>query len=249
MTDKEELWNLAASFLKQLEDSGEEFVFQQERRVETVPVEPAEIKKSTAETGKTLKEFARRINNCTRCRLHKSRTNFVFGAGDPNADLMFVGEGPGREEDRQGLPFVGTSGQLLTKIIASIGFSRGEVFIGNMVKCRPPGNRDPLPDEIEACEEYMLTQIRMIKPKVIVTLGRYSAAYFHGREAPMRELRGVVTDFNGIKLVSTYHPAALLRNPALKSGTWEDMLLARKVYDEQGGRPSSGEVYRPRSGK
>lgn len=246
MADKEELWNLAASFLKQLEESGEEFVFHQERRVETVSIEPVGIKESPAETGETLQEFARRISDCTRCRLHQNRTNFVFGAGDANADLIFVGEGPGLEEDRQGLPFVGTSGQLLTKIIASIGFSRSEVFIGNMVKCRPPSNRDPQPDEIEACEEYLLTQIRMIRPKVIVTLGRYSAAYFHGREAPMRDLRGIVADFNGVRVVSTYHPAALLRNPALKRSTWEDMILVRKVYDEQGGRPSSGKVYRPR---
>ena len=244
MTDKEQLLSLAASFLKQLEESGEEFVFQQERQVETVVREPAGIEPGTEETGETLEEFARRISSCSRCRLHSSRTNFVFGAGDSDADLMFVGEGPGGEEDRQGLPFVGASGQLLTKIIASIGFARSEVFIGNMIKCRPPGNRDPMPDEITACEQYLLTQIGMIKPKVIVTLGRFSAAYFHGREAPMRDLRGRVVDFNGVKVVSTYHPAALLRNPALKRGTWEDMLLARKVYDEQGGRPSSGVVYR-----
>ena len=212
--------------------------------METAVREPAGIEQNREKTGETLEEFARRISSCTRCRLHSGRKNFVFGAGDPDADLMFVGEGPGWEEDRQGLPFVGASGKLLTKIIASIGFARSEVFIGNMVKCRPPGNRDPLPDEIEACEEYLLTQIGMIKPKVIVTLGRFSAAYFHGREAPMRELRGTVADFNGIKVVSTYHPAALLRNPSLKRGTWEDMLLAREVYDQQGGRPSSGEVFR-----
>ena len=244
MTEKEELHSLAISFLKQLEQSGEEFVFQHQRRVEKPPAEPAGLGKDGEETAETLREFARRISGCTRCRLHKSRTNFVFGAGDPDADLMFVGEGPGLAEDRQGLPFVGASGKLLTKIIASIGFSRSDVFIGNMVKCRPPENRDPLPDEIAACEEYLQTQISMIKPKVIITLGRFSAAYFHGREAPMKELRGVVADFNGVRVVSTYHPAALLRNSSFKRGTWEDMLLARKIYDEPGGRPSSGEVYR-----
>ncbi|MBW7996699.1 MAG: uracil-DNA glycosylase [Candidatus Glassbacteria bacterium] len=199
-----------------------------------------------AEPGESLEEFGRRIAGCTRCRLHESRTNFVFGSGHPDADMLFIGEGPGAEEDRQGLPFVGASGQLLTKIIASIGFAREEVYIANMVKCRPPGNRDPRPEEIDACNGYLLAQLDLIRPKVIVTLGRFSAGYFHGRPgAAMRDLRGQLGEFHGVKVVSTYHPAALLRNSNWKRGCWEDMLLARKVYDEAGGRESSGEVYQP----
>lgn len=191
----------------------------------------------------SLEQFGRRISGCKLCELHKGRTNFVFGAGDPDADLMFVGEGPGAEEDRQGLPFVGASGQLLTKIIASIGFSREEVYIANMVKCRPPGNRDPREEEITACNSHLRRQIALIKPKVIVTLGRHSAYWFHGGQDSMRALRGRVVEFEGAKVVSTYHPAALLRNPNYKRDTWEDMLLARKIYDELGGRPSSGKVF------
>jgi DNA polymerase len=160
--------------------------------------------------------------------------------------MLFIGEGPGAEEDRQGLPFVGASGKLLTKIIASIGFTRDEIYIANMVKCRPPGNRDPRPEEIDACNGYLLAQLGLIRPKVIVTLGRFSAGYFHGSPgASMRDCRGKVGEFHGIKVVSTYHPAALLRNSNWKRGCWEDMLLARKVYDDAGGRASSGEVYRP----
>ncbi|MCE5270745.1 uracil-DNA glycosylase [bacterium] len=218
-------------------------------------VEPSEVKQPIASPDtqpqaastpeESLEAFGKRISGCKLCELHKGRTNFVFGAGDPQADLMFVGEGPGAEEDRQGLPFVGASGQLLTKIIASVGFRREEVYIANMVKCRPPGNRDPLETEIAACNPYLLRQIELIRPKVIVTLGRHSAYFFHGRQDSMRALRSRVVSYNGISVVSTYHPAALLRNPEYKRDTWEDMLLARTEYDRLGGRPSSGEVFRP----
>ena len=246
MTAKEELRALAAQFFKRLEESGEEFVFAPRTVIMTAAPAALESGTGLALPGESLEQFGLRISGCTRCRLHESRTNFVFGSGDPDADLMFVGEGPGAEEDRQGLPFVGASGQLLTRIIAAIGFSRAEVYIANLVKCRPPGNRDPEADEIDACRGYLLTQIKMIRPKVLVTLGRFSAGYFHVREgAPMKELRGVVGDYHGVKVVSTYHPAALLRNPGWKKMTWEDMLLARRIYDQQGGKPSSGEVYQP----
>ena len=235
----------AIAFLKELQESGEDFVFFKKNFVVAEPRQPGDYSAGASSAEESLEELERKISGCMRCRLSASRTRFVFGAGDPDADLMFVGEAPGREEDRQGLPFVGASGQLLTRIIASIGFTRNEVYITNMVKCRPPNNRDPVPDEIEACNDYLLAQIEKIKPKVIVTLGRYSAYYFHGREAPLRTLRGIVSEFNGIKVVSTYHPAALLRNTALKREVWNDMLLVRKIYDQQGGRPSSGEVYVP----
>lgn len=258
MDSRTELRQLAAQFLRQLEERGETFLLLDDIdlgnfAVVTPPAEAAVVAagaKDTASTGardgESLEEFGRRISGCTRCELHKGRTNFVFGDGHPDADMLFIGEGPGAEEDRQGLPFVGASGQLLTKIIASIGFTRDEVYIANMVKCRPPGNRDPRPDEIEQCSPYLLSQLDLIRPKVIVTLGRFSAGYFHGAPgAAMRDLRGQIGEYHGVKVVSTYHPAALLRNSNWKRGCWEDMLLARKVYDEAGGRASSGEVYQP----
>jgi len=276
MNQERNLISRITSFFQQLKDSGEEFVFTAEpargagaaaaRQTRLSPAgqaadsyprhapapgasaAPAPQLDPSGDTEESLEDFGRRISNCTLCRLSKSRTNFVFGAGDPNADLMFVGEGPGFEEDRQGLPFVGASGQLLTRIIASIGFNREEVYIGNLVKCRPPQNRDPEPDEIEACVPYLLDQIEKIKPKVLVTLGRFSACYFHRREAPLKYLRGLVSEFRDIKVVSTYHPAALLRNQSLKRETWNDMLLARRLYDELGGKPSSGRVFQPKSG-
>ncbi len=265
---------LAAAFFRQLQESGEEFIFTAEgspvvgaaagRQAKASPAaqgaqsspRPAPPESGAAAApnaqadspggpGESLEDFRRRIKNCSLCRLCKSRTNFVFGSGDPDADLMFVGEGPGAEEDRQGLPFVGASGQLLTRIIAAIGFTRDEVFIANLIKCRPPNNRDPLPDEIETCVPYLLTQIEKIEPKVLVTLGRFSACYFHEIEASLGKLRGLVSEFMGVKVVSTYHPAALLRNPSLKRRTWNDMLAARRLYDELGGKPSSGQIFVP----
>ncbi len=269
MDTRSELNQMAAQFLRQLEERGETFLLleninladypgaQTEATPQAgmAPVAPGTQKKtqappaasaSQARPGESLEDFGARIANCTACGLHEGRTQMVFGAGSPNADMLFIGEGPGAEEDRQGLPFVGRSGQLLTKIIASIGFTREEIYIANMVKCRPPGNRDPRPDEIAACNGHLLAQLELIAPKVIVTLGRFSAGYFHGAQgSAMRDLRGQVGEFHGVKVVSTYHPAALLRNPNWKRGCWEDMLLARKVYDQAGGRTSQGEVYRP----
>lgn len=252
MNDNRQLRETAVSALRQLEESGESFVFLPERVEQAEQVAKTEEIIPVQETDnspqeETLEQFRLRIKDCRLCDLHRGRTNFVFGAGDPHADIMFVGEGPGAEEDRQGLPFVGRSGQLLTKIIASIGFTREEVFIANVVKCRPPGNRDPKPEEIETCVPYLREQVRMIRPKVIVTLGRFSAYFFHGRESSMRELRQLTGEFEGVKVVSTYHPAALLRNPNYKRDTWEDMLRARDIYDQSGGRPSSGEVVRPKN--
>jgi uracil-DNA glycosylase len=254
-----ELNQMAAQFLRQLEERGESFLLLEDVNladypgaesagisVGEAPPAPSAAAGSEARPGESLEEFGARIASCTGCSLHESRTNFVFGAGDPGADMLFIGEGPGAEEDRQGLPFVGRSGQLLTKIIASIGFTREEIYIANMVKCRPPGNRDPRPDEISACNGHLLAQLDLIQPKVIVTLGRFSAGHFHDSPgAAMRDMRGQVGEFHGVKVVSTYHPAALLRNSNWKRGCWEDMLLARKVYDQAGGRTSKGAVYRP----
>ncbi|HEY7214528.1 MAG TPA: uracil-DNA glycosylase [Thermoanaerobaculia bacterium] len=166
-------------------------------------------------------------DGCTRCRLAEGRTRVVFGAGNPAADLMFIGEGPGAEEDRQGLPFVGAAGELLTRIIQAIEMSRDEVYIANVVKCRPPGNRDPQPDEVAACRGYLERQIALVRPKVIVALGRIAAQTLLGNDMPIGRMRGRWFRVQDVPTMVTYHPAALLRNSALKRPTWEDMQLVR----------------------
>lgn len=173
----------------------------------------------------SLKDLEKEICLCQRCELGTMRTNFVFGAGSPNADLMFVGEAPGADEDKQGIPFVGRAGQLLTKIIESIGLKREEVFIANILKCRPPGNRNPLPEEIALCTPYLLKQIDIIKPKVICALGKFSAQTLLDTETPISRLRGNFHDYHGVKLMPTYHPAYLLRNSIGKKDVWEDMKM------------------------
>ncbi len=158
-----------------------------------------------------LQELAQRASGCTDCRLHESRTNVVFGDGDPQADLMFVGEGPGRHEDEQGLPFVGPSGKLLEQLLGEIGLTRPQVYIGNVVKCRPPGNRDPRPEEIEACKGYLRRQLELIRPRVVVTLGNFSSKLLLRTETGITRLRGQSYEWWGRHLVPTYHPAAALR--------------------------------------
>lgn len=168
---------------------------------------------------------------CTRCRLAEGRIKVVFGSGNPDAELMFVGEGPGADEDRQGLPFVGAAGELLTKIIQAIERTREEVYIANVVKCRPPGNRDPQPDEVAACRGYLDKQIALVRPRILVALGRVAALTLLGNDvgndAPIGRMRGQWFQVQGIPTMVTYHPAALLRNPALKRPTWEDMQQVR----------------------
>jgi len=171
------------------------------------------------------------VRDCGNCPLCETRTQVVFGSGNPEAAVMFVGEAPGREEDLKGLPFVGAAGELLTRMITSIGLSRDEVYITNIVKCRPPRNRDPLPDEIEACHLVLHRQIEMIRPTVICTLGRFAAQTLLVSGESMGRLRGRTHDFQGIKLVPTYHPAALLRNAQWKRPTWEDLKRLRLEYD------------------
>ena len=163
------------------------------------------------------------VSTCVKCRLSKGRTQTVFGFGNPHADIMFVGEAPGRDEDLQGKPFVGRAGQLLTKIIQAMGFERSDVYIANILKCRPPNNRGPLPDEVETCTPYLLKQIELIKPKIIVALGSYAARFLLNTETPISKLRGEFFDFHGAKLIPTFHPAFLLRNPNMKRPVWEDM--------------------------
>ena len=167
------------------------------------------------------------LKNCKRCKLSPTRKNIVFGSGNPNADLMFVGEAPGADEDEQGLPFVGRAGQLLTKIIEAIDMRREDVFICNILKCRPPGNRNPETDEIAACEQFLFRQIASVKPKVICALGAFSAKTLLRTNEAISRLRGHLVDYRGAKLIATFHPAYLLRNPNEKRKVWEDVKVIR----------------------
>jgi DNA polymerase len=180
-----------------------------------------------AARGAALRELGEEAASCVRCRLAGGRKTVVFGDGNPDADLMFIGEAPGAEEDRRGLPFVGPAGELLTRIIGAIGLAREQVYIANILKCRPPGNRDPQPDEAAACRGYLDGQIALVRPRVIVALGRIAAQALLGNDLPIGKLRGQWYQVRGVATMVTYHPAALLRNPGLKRPTWEDMQLVR----------------------
>jgi uracil-DNA glycosylase len=174
------------------------------------------------------------IGDCTRCKLHAlGRRQIVFGVGNPAADLMFVGEAPGADEDVQGFPFVGRAGQLLTKIIEAIGLRRDDVYIANVIKCRPPGNRNPEQDEVDTCEPFLFRQIDVIQPKVIVALGTFAARALLRTLDPISRLRGRVFAYRGARLVPTFHPAYLLRNPGSKREVWEDMKLVKRLLDSQ----------------
>ena len=176
------------------------------------------------------------LGDCTRCKLHRlGRRQIVFGVGNPNADLMFVGEAPGADEDVQGIPFVGRAGQLLTKIIEAIGLKRDDVYIANVIKCRPPENRNPEPDEVETCEPFLFRQIETIKPKVIVALGTFAAKALLKTQDPISRLRGRVYEYRGAKLIPTFHPAFLLRSPERKREVWEDMKKVRAILQDDGG--------------
>jgi len=175
-----------------------------------------------------LRAISDDIGDCTRCRLHKGRKNIVFGVGNVNADIMFVGEGPGADEDEQGEPFVGRAGQLLNNMIAAMGLKRSDVYIANVVKCRPPGNRTPEKDECETCGPFLLRQIEVIRPKVIVALGAVAAKYLLAINDSMANLRGRWYDFKGSRLVVTYHPAYLLRDPRQKKEAWKDLQMVMK---------------------
>lgn len=180
----------------------------------------------------SLEEIRKEIGDCTRCKLSATRKNIVFGVGSSTADLMFVGEAPGADEDAQGIPFVGRAGQLLTKIVQSIGLSRDQVYIANILKCRPPGNRDPEPEEVDTCEGFLFQQIQVLSPKVMVALGKYAAQTLLRTGMPISRLRGKFFDFAGGLLLPTYHPAYLLRNPSSKRQVWEDMKAVRDKLKE-----------------
>ncbi len=203
----------------------------------------AKMKEETREivaSSSSLPELREKIGDCTRCRLHQGRTQLVFGVGNPKAELMFVGEAPGRDEDLKGEPFVGRAGQLLTKIIQAMGLERSDVYIANVVKCRPPENRNPAPDEIETCSPFLFEQIQLIQPKVIVGLGNFAVQTLLATEEKISSLRGrfhlwpnaiaqnklnIQLPLESIQLMPTYHPAFLLRNPNMKKPVWEDMQL------------------------
>lgn len=168
------------------------------------------------------------VGDCTRCRLCQKRKNIVFGAGNPDAHLMFIGEGPGADEDEQGMPFVGRAGQLLTKVINAMGLTRDDVYISNVVKCRPPNNRNPLPDEVATCIPFLKQQAKIIVPKAIVCLGSVATQNLLGTEEKITRIRGHFTKWQDIPVMPTYHPAFLLRNPNMKKPVWEDMMVVMK---------------------
>lgn len=184
------------------------------------------------ENHSSLNGLYEAIKDCQKCALGKSRTKFVFGVGNPHSKIVFIGEAPGRDEDLQGEPFVGRAGQLLTKILRAIDLEREDVYICNILKCRPPNNRDPVEEEEIQCEPYLQEQLRLIKPKLIVALGRIAAQCLLKTKSDLKLLRGKVLNYHGTQLIVTYHPAAILRNPGLKRPTWDDFQVIQKLYRE-----------------
>jgi DNA polymerase len=242
-SDAEELANLVVSLRRHLQRQERMGIrlLPQADRAKTAPTttaserpqagdtEPA-LAVTTAADVKSLEELRDDIGDCRRCKLHSARTHVVFGVGSPNAKLMFVGEGPGRDEDLKGEPFVGRAGQLLTDIITKgMGLRREDVYIANVVKCRPPQNRNPEPDEVATCEPFLKKQIELIEPEIIVALGKFAVQTLLQSKVPITRLRGNWHTYMGIKLMPTFHPAYLLRNPADKKLVWEDI---KKVMKE-----------------
>jgi uracil-DNA glycosylase family 4 len=202
-------------------------------RAAAAPAESAAPPAAGSDAGAELKAVREWVGDCQRCKLAGGRRNIVFGQGNPNARLMFVGEAPGGEEDAQGLAFVGRAGQLLTDIIEKgLKIPRKDVFIANVLMCRPPENRNPEPDEIIACQPFLEKKIEMIRPTVIVGLGKFAGQWLLKTAEPISRIRGRVGDYNGIKVVPTYHPAFLLRNPSAKKEVWEDMKVVRSLLAE-----------------
>lgn len=197
------------------------------------PVEPIDDDSHVVRTPlgrRSLAQIRAELGDCQRCKLCSGRKNIVFGVGDPNAELVFVGEGPGANEDAQGIPFVGEAGELLTKMIGAMGFTRDQVYICNVVKCRPPGNRNPEPDEIEACEPFLKAQLAAIRPKAIVALGKFAAQTLLRDTTAISRLRGKWREYEGIRLMPTFHPAYLLRNPAEKRAVWSDLQQVMALF-------------------
>jgi DNA polymerase len=208
----------------------EEPITQVRQTIETVPrVGSDAAGQASAPAVESLEAIRAHLGDCQRCPLAGSRRTIVFGQGNPRARLMFVGEAPGADEDEQGLAFVGKAGQLLTKIIEAIGMRREDVFIANVLKCRPPGNRNPEPEEIVQCQPFLERQIESIRPVVLVGLGKFGAHWLLKTAEPITRLRGRLGEYKGIKVMPTYHPAYLLRNPGAKKEVWEDMKVVRDL--------------------
>ena len=210
------------------------------------PVGDAVVENVVDENGdvgsrrRTLEQIRADLGDCTRCKLSTTRKSIVFGVGDPNAPLMFVGEAPGEQEDKRGEPFVGPAGELLDKMIEAMGWSRRSVFINNIVLCRPPGNRNPQPDEVAACKPFLDARIGSIAPRIIVALGRPAANTLLGRDAPISVLRGKFHDRNGVRVMPTFHPAYLLREPDKKREAWADLKLVMAELQRLGIQPPRG---------
>jgi len=237
--------NKVENYLQYQKERGDKFVLKpsapipkKEKGIIVKNIDKPEIIENTSsqlgdwQNASTLAELRLAISNCKECQLGHQRNKFVFGEGNPNADIMIIGEAPGRDEDLQGKPFVGRAGQLLTKILESIGLSREDVFIGNICKCRPPENRQPETGEVDKCELYLKKQIELINPAFILSLGLTSINTLLKTKNKMADIRGQVLDYQGKKLLVTYHPAALLRNPNWKRFVWEDMKNLKSLYDE-----------------
>ena len=222
------------AWLAWAEDSGMRIVAAPKR----APELPAQAAPPAASVKlPTLDEVRHDIGECTRCKLHKGRTNIVFGSGSEKARLMFVGEAPGEDEDVQGFPFVGKAGQLLTKMIEAMGLRRDDVYICNTVKCRPPNNRNPEPDELAACEPFLKGQLAAVKPEAIVTLGKFAAQALLRDATPITRLRGHWREYEGIPVMPTFHPAYLLRSPGEKGKVWDDL---KQVMKKLALKPPSG---------
>ena len=199
--------------------------------IKKVAAKPMSGKAALKQRSPQLQAFFEEISACQKCVLGKTRKNFVFGYGHPRAKIMFIGEAPGREEDQTGIPFVGPAGKLLDKMLHAIGISREDVFIANVLKCRPPNNRDPLPDEVLHCEPYLKRQLELVKPRILVSLGRISGQTLLRNTLSLSDLRKDVHEYDGIPLLVTYHPSALLRNPRWKQSSWQDLKRLRKMLD------------------
>jgi DNA polymerase len=216
-----ELVDEVRAWLAWAQESGLQNLAPQARRADPAKVE-------TVTKLPVLEAVRTELGECTRCKLHKTRTNIVFGVGSPEARMMFVGEAPGEDEDLQGYPFVGKAGQLLTKMIEAMGLGREDVYICNTVKCRPPNNRNPEPDELLACEPFLKGQLGAVKPEVIVTLGKFAAQALLREQTPITRLRGQWREYEGIPVMPTFHPAYLLRSPAEKGKVWDDLKQVMK---------------------
>ncbi|MSO49109.1 MAG: uracil-DNA glycosylase [Acidobacteria bacterium] len=207
---------------------------EREAAVAKPAAEPAMEAEASVDAAGALAELRAHIGDCTRCKLHTlGRTQVVFGSGNPSADLMFVGEAPGADEDEQGVPFIGRAGQLLTKIIESIDLRREDVYIANVIKCRPPENRNPEPDEVATCEPFLSQQIAIVRPRVIVALGTFAAHLLLHTDVPISRIRGVVHEYQGASLIPTFHPAYLLRSPDRKRDVWDDMKKVRALLNDR----------------